>query len=158
MPNPQPRLLDETPPDVYPPEKPLQPEVTAVANPTPLSTEKVWPDNFEQLPTPEPTATPVNSAELQVENYLNIHFSYIRERVNAALRYPLMARKQGWSGQVRVEFTILASGRIADLKIVESSGHRVLDRQALRAVESANPFPPPPVVATITLPVNFELN
>lgn len=84
-------------------------------------------------------------------------FNDIRDRVMAALRYPQMARRQGWRGEVRLEFTLLANGEVQDLKLVQSSGYPLLDRQALRAVEAAAPFPPPLATATITLPVQFRL-
>ena len=81
----------------------------------------------------------------------------IRDRVMAALRYPPMARRQGWRGVVRIEFTLLSSGHVQDLRILQSSGYPLLDRQALRAVETAAPFSPPATAATITLPIRFRL-
>lgn len=93
----------------------------------------------------------------QREAYLAVHFGYIRDKVLTRLAYPHQARRMGWGGRVRVSFVILESGAIEELRIEESSGHKVLDRQALRAVEKAAPFPPPPVPASISLPVVFRL-
>lgn len=46
--------------------------------------------------------------------------------------------------QTTVFFKILRTGRISGLKIEESSGVRSLDLSALRAIQSAEPFPPLP--------------
>jgi len=43
-----------------------------------------------------------------------------------------------------VLFKIYRNGRISDPKIVESSGVRTMDLSAIRAVQSASPFPPLP--------------
>ena len=90
--------------------------------------------------------------------YLQTNFDGIRNKVSDNLRYPTMARRQGWQGQVQVKFVILLSGEIDDLQILSSSGYSILDRQALQAIKIAAPFPVPPVVASITIPVTFELN
>jgi protein TonB len=97
------------------------------------------------------------ATETAGQRYLREQFAYIRERVMARLTYPPLARRQGWSGVVRVEFTIRDDGTIEDLRIVTSSGRSLLDRQALRAVQAAAPFPPPPAPAIIDLPVHFAI-
>jgi periplasmic protein TonB len=51
---------------------------------------------------------------------------------------------------VRVTFTILADGRVEDVRVVESSGVYLVDQAAQRAVVSAAPFGP--------LPKNYETN
>jgi TonB family protein len=57
-----------------------------------------------------------------------------------------------WAQQVKTEmrqpaivsFTILASGSVADVQLVQSSGVYLLDSAAQRAVLSAGPFGPLP--------------
>jgi protein TonB len=97
------------------------------------------------------------AAEPPEQRYVREQFAYIRERVMQRLNYPPMARRQGWQGTVRVAFTVRADGSIVGLHVAAGSGHPLLDRQALRAVESAAPFPAPPAAAAITLPVLFSL-
>jgi protein TonB len=97
------------------------------------------------------------ATETAGQRYLREQFAYIRERVMARLTYPPLARRQGWGGVVRVEFTIRDDGTIEDLRIATSSGRSLLDRQALRAVQAAAPFPPPPAPASIDLPVHFAI-
>lgn len=91
------------------------------------------------------------------QRYVREQFAYIRDKVMQRLSYPPMARRQGWQGTVRVAFTVRADGSIDGLHVDTGSGHLLLDRQALRAVESAAPFPAPPAPAAITLPVLFSL-
>lgn len=55
-------------------------------------------------------------------------------------RYPRSAIDNNWEGMVVVRMTIGADGRIAALGIKESSGHEVLDRQALDMFRIAKPF------------------
>lgn len=58
-----------------------------------------------------------------------------------------------------VKFSLDFAGNVTSLKLVESSGSRLLDQEAEATVRRAAPFPPPPqgYAATFTWPVNFEL-
>ena len=60
------------------------------------------------------------------------------------LNYPMEARRQGLEGDLRVLVEIEASGRLLDVRILESSGSGVLDASALRIVRLAAPFLPFP--------------
>jgi periplasmic protein TonB len=52
-------------------------------------------------------------------------------------RYPRAAIDNNWQGEVVVRMTIGADGRIAALRVKRSSGHEVLDRQALEMFRNA---------------------
>lgn len=97
------------------------------------------------------------ATETVEQRYLREQFAYIRERVMERLIYPPLARRQRLTGQVRVDFIIRADGSIEGLKVAASSGRSLLDQQAVRAVQAAAPFPPPPAQASITLPVLFTV-
>ena len=100
---------------------------------------------------------PLRSEDALRENYLSLNFGPIRDKVRDNLRYPAIARRQGWTGRVDIEFTISLSGTIDNKRILTSSGYPLLDRQALRAVDVSAPFPPPAVIATVILPITFSL-
>ena len=100
---------------------------------------------------------PLRSEDALRENYLSLNFGPIRDKVRDNLRYPAIARRQGWTGRVDIEFTISLSGTIDNKRILTSSGYPLLDRQALRAVDVSAPFPPPEVIATVILPITFSL-
>ncbi|HET9735010.1 MAG TPA: TonB family protein [Burkholderiales bacterium] len=55
-------------------------------------------------------------------------------------RYPLSAIDNNWEGVVVVRMTIGRDGGIAALGVARSSGHEVLDRQALEMFRTAKPF------------------
>ncbi len=48
--------------------------------------------------------------------------------------YPALARRRGWQGYVRVEFTVEPDGRLTNLRVARSSGYAVLDSSALKAL------------------------
>ena len=69
------------------------------------------------------------------------------ERVGK-LNYPSEARRRKLTGSLRLLVVIRASGDLADARLVESSGHAVLDDAALRIVRLAAPYAPfPPRIA-----------
>ncbi|MDQ1330396.1 MAG: periplasmic protein TonB, partial [Thermodesulfobacteriota bacterium] len=81
--------------------------------------------------------------------YLKEHFAYIRDRITGGITYPGMARKMGWCGQVRIAFIVCEDGSVNNVRVVESSGFSLLDRNAVDTVKNAAPFPIPPVKAEI---------
>ncbi len=46
-------------------------------------------------------------------------------------RYPASAVEKGWQGKVEVRMVIGANGRLAGASIKTSSGHEILDHQAI---------------------------
>lgn len=52
-----------------------------------------------------------------------------------------MARRMGWQGEVRVEVVIDVDGSIMVLRILESSGFKVLDEAAIAAVQKVRWYP-----------------
>lgn len=46
-------------------------------------------------------------------------------------RYPAIAMEKGWQGKVEVHMVIGANGMLADATIKTSSGHEILDNQAI---------------------------
>jgi periplasmic protein TonB len=90
--------------------------------------------------------------------YLTSHFTYIKDLIHKHLIYPITAKRMGWEGKVVVSFVISSAGHAQDVKISKSSGHEILDENALRAVKTAAPFPKPPVEAQIVIPILYRLN
>lgn len=89
--------------------------------------------------------------------YLNEHFAYIRDRVLRNVSYPDAARRMGWRGKVVLSFIITADGSVRALKIIQSSGYKMLDNDAVESVQGAVPFPQPPVEAKIVIPITYHL-
>ena len=109
---------------------------------------------------PSPTAVTGKASAPKLspsQRYLQARFGYIRKQILKKLVYPQRARRMGWQGQVKIRFVVDTSGKVKDLEVLETSGYPLLDRQALKAVKRAAPFPPPPVAAEISLPITFRL-
>lgn len=58
------------------------------------------------------------------------------------LNYPEEARRQGLYGNLRVMVLINRDGSLQQMRILESSGHKVLDQAALNIVRLSAPFAP----------------
>jgi len=89
--------------------------------------------------------------------------SAVRDGIDAAKRYPRLARQAGFEGSTLLAFKLLSSGDVQDLRVVESSGHSILDEAALNAVTRAAPFSEAGsriagAFIELILPVVFQLN
>ena len=60
------------------------------------------------------------------------------------LNYPVEARKRKLYGSLRLLVAIEADGSLRRVKILESSGHKMLDDAAVRIVRLSAPFAPFP--------------
>jgi protein TonB len=71
-------------------------------------------------------------------------------------RYP--ANAHGELGVATLSFSIDRNGHLVDRRITHSSGSEVLDREAIAAVERAQPFPlPPPGISDKYLTINVRI-
>jgi protein TonB len=69
--------------------------------------------------------------------------------------YPLLARKRGMEGIVLVRFTIDKKGLPQDIRILKSSGYRILDEEVRKMLKKASPFPE--FNKEIKIPITFKL-
>lgn len=97
------------------------------------------------------------SDEIRKAQYLLKHFQYIRDLIMKNLTYPIQAKKMGWKGQVTVSFIICEKGTVERIRIVKSSGHKILDENVAHTIMDVQPFPRPPVKAEIIIPVSYKL-
>ena len=93
---------------------------------------------------------------------LCLYLHLIKQKIEALKRYPPEAKRKGLEGVVLITFTVLNNGEIEALKVKKSSGHRILDEEALSFVKEASPFPPFPQEISrneivIRLPIRFTL-
>jgi len=82
-------------------------------------------------------------------------------RTNPQPKYPRIARRKGLAGTVILEVRVNASGLVGECRVHASSGHRVLDEQALRTVRKWT-FEPgrkgdERVAMWVRVPIRFEL-
>lgn len=85
----------------------------------------------------------------------------IRARIEEVKRYSVEARVNEWEGQVMISASILADGRIVDIRIVNSSGNGRLDEDAKTMVAQASPLtlsqPIGLAKVTVKVPIIFGL-
>ena len=69
----------------------------------------------------------------------------VRGRLQHALvahfNYPLIARRRGWEGVVRVGLRVEPDGQLSGLRVIDSSGHALLDRAALDSLQQVGRLP-----------------
>ncbi|MFA7706422.1 MAG: energy transducer TonB [Candidatus Omnitrophota bacterium] len=68
----------------------------------------------------------------------------VKQRIEEVRRYPLWAKKQGVEGITYLYFIILPNGIAKDVRVVASSGSKILDEEAVATVKRATPFHPVP--------------
>ena len=96
-------------------------------------------------PRGDTSATPGSASSGQ--DQLNSAAKY--RRVRAALHeallprfdYPSAARRRGWQGRVRIGLHVEADGDLTRVHLVESSGHALLDRAAVKNVTELRNVP-----------------
>jgi protein TonB len=102
------------------------------------TTQPVTTRQVGDAPTPEqsaPAATGMETARQTAEERL--HKSILR-LVSSRFNYPLLARRKGWQGVVKLQVHIESDGRISRLHVEQTSGYPVLDRAALQSLQLAS--------------------
>lgn len=76
------------------------------------------------------------------EHRLAAYMDSWREKIERIgnLNYPERARRAGLTGTLLLDVAIDSSGKVAELRLLRSSGHTELDRAAQRIVKLAAPF------------------
>jgi len=84
------------------------------------------------------TAQAQQNVAAAVESQL---ITQMRNALAPYFTYPLMARRNGWEGQVQVGLRVEADGRLSHVRIAHSSGYRTLDSAALTALNRVSTLP-----------------
>ncbi len=134
------------------------------AVPVPVKTAQPMPEPHQSI-FPPPAAPssqkgPPREEETTTarQRYHDAHFLYVRDRILGHLTYPVLAKRMRWQGTVVVAFSVLEDGAVEGIQIKRSSGHLVLDDNVMRAIETAQPFPPPPSRVAFTMPITYTLH
>jgi protein TonB len=84
--------------------------------------------------------------------------STLRGRIVEGIRYPAIARANGWQGTVIVAVRLDAAGKLEQTIIRQSSGYEVLDRAAAALLKKVTPVANPlSLPVTIEIPIVYEL-
>jgi len=81
---------------------------------------------------------------------------------NISPPYPLLARKRGYQGTVLLEVLVSKDGKAASIQLVSSSGHKILDKAAIKGVRGWLFHPAKRgdelVEMWVKIPIRFTLN
>lgn len=138
-------LLSESPLEVAPPEIVAGPE----AQPEASSESSAVPQ------TGDGAESSALSEEIAATQAL---LSSLRGRIEQKIRYPPLARANGWKGTVLLEIMLDGQGRLLGVEVRRTSGYTILDRAAASLVRSVTPVDNPlerPL--RIEIPVVYEL-
>ena len=107
---------------------------------------KSQPENKEQK-IDEHALTPDSVTEQHVdsdedhEKLMMRYHDIIKQMIEEAREYPLIARQQKIEGIVNIRFLLNADGTVKSIEILNSSGRDILDTAAVRTIQKAAPFP-----------------
>ncbi len=90
------------------------------------------------VPAPPEATAPTASDPERADSVLRAR---LRTDLARHFSYPLLARRRGWEGAVRLKFTVQSDGRLTDARIVQSSGYKILDSSALRSLQGVGYLP-----------------
>ena len=141
----KPRKKPKTPdkkkikPSVVPEEIPVQP----LDIPEPPETEPIQESEIESdSEKAEPVEEKVDEAEFMedshgdnVSNMEVVQEAVPMYRKNPPPKYPRIARSRGFQGTVLLNVLVNEKGRAENLWVTESSGYRILDNAAIKAVK-----------------------
>jgi protein TonB len=135
------------------PSRPAQPEHQALENksenrqPVPATHRKDTALNSRAIN--KPSTTTVSPAETQnrdtrkkVDDQVaelallnNNMIDYLSSEFKVRFKYPHLARKRGWQGEVLINLDINRHGKISQVVIARSSGYKILDLNAVKTFE-----------------------
>jgi periplasmic protein TonB len=107
------------------------PHETTAAQPVTTRQAKDTPDSGQSTPG----AAGLDNARQTAEEQLR---KSILQLVSSRFDYPLLARRKGWQGIVKLQVHIESDGRISRLHVEQTSGYPVLDRAALQSLQLAS--------------------
>jgi TonB family protein len=89
---------------------------------------------------PEKEGITFDTKEYKYRNYMQ----RLKETVEGIWIYPRGAAEKGIYGDLFIRFVIKKDGKLGEVKVIRTSGHRALDSAAIKALRDAEPFWPLP--------------
>lgn len=142
------------------PDKPKPvPKPRPVPQPTPQAEAPPAPEPVEEAP-PAPVAAPRHAEKPAAEPAEDTRY-HTGGVSGFSRRYPHLAQERGWEGTVTLKVHILADGDIGEVIVIGSSGHDILDEQAVELIKEAHATPArrgdKPVDSWVVVPYQFKL-
>jgi protein TonB len=80
----------------------------------------------------------------------------ISAAIERAKTYPAIARRRGIEGTVYVSFRIGPGGESGEIRVLKSSGYKMLDEATMKVIKKAAPYPY--IDDRVEVPVTYRLN
>lgn len=167
-PKPQPK-----PQPIVEPEPVVEPEPQEVVQETPLENVMATEQNTgiepsftvpdpEPAPAPAPPPPPPQPSQAQIDDARSRYRYLLSQRIAKFKSYPKIAQRRGWEGVTKVDLKLDSQGNLISATIRSASGYKALDKEALKILQKASPFPVPPKeleadIVNITVPISFKL-
>ncbi|HMA65595.1 MAG TPA: energy transducer TonB [Chitinispirillaceae bacterium] len=103
------------------------------------------------------TSNTESSSSVAVNIYIKEKFSYISTIISSNIDYPYLAQVRHQEGTLLLSFVIALDGSVSDIRVLKSSGFDILDKNAVSTVKKSAPFPRPPCIAELKIPVAYKL-
>lgn len=165
----KPQIKTKKKPKVFPKPKPKKVSKSVVRKPVKAPPEPIPEKTVESPKTvdlPGQTQRESISKESDTESEPLSEKQFIREarplyRSNPPPKYPAVARRRGFQGNVVLEVLVGPDGNVIELHVLSSSGYSILDRAAKSSVENWT-FEPgmrgqEKVEMWVRVPIRFEL-
>lgn len=164
----QPKPKPVIPPPIVqrPPPPPPPPKLAPKPIPRPVqSVPNIKPSPVKSYETPVSTPSPViapppkpKPAVVEKVTQPSAGAGYLD---NPEPAYPEIAEERGWEGKVLMKVHVMASGKPDSVSVIKSSGHDVLDNEAVRTVKKWSFVPAKrgttPVDGWVNVPISFNL-
>jgi periplasmic protein TonB len=132
--------------------KPDAPAVDTAPTEPAVAVAPSAPEPAPVAPPPPPPPPEVVTAPFGRAGYLN----------NPPPAYPATAARQGWQGTVLLRVRVLSTGRVDAVEVQKSSGHKLLDEEAMVTVRGWQFSPSKrgdtPIDGWATVPIEFKLD
>ena len=69
------------------------------------------------------------------------YYKIIKDKIIKKIVYPEIAKRRSIEGNVKIGFIVLRNGEVEEIKVIESSKCEVLDKNSIKIIKSASPFP-----------------
>jgi len=161
QPLPRPAPAQAAPAETPPLAMPLQGRSESTAKSISLPIPALNPFRAENTTLPGNGTTSPIAGPVDV-NRQQAYLGALKEIIERNKEYPLMARKGGMEGTVRIRCALLRNGELRDASVIKPSGYTILDNAALRAVRSAGRYPALPSeikgeTFSFVAPITFRL-
>lgn len=149
-------LLKKTPPKVS--DKKPPPIIQKAEDFAPIEPAKETPPPVSQ---PAASSSPTQPATSSSDQFTEANFraNYAQ---NPKPEYPAIARSRGWTGKVLLKVRVSAEGLAESVALEKTSGHDILDENAIEAVKQWRFIPAKrgetPVASSVIVPIDYKLN